>query len=413
MTATMPDRVATLDIVRGVAVMGILAMNIVSFAMPPAAYLNPLAYGLESGSDMASFAFNFLLLDGRMRGLFSFLFGASLLLAIRRTPAESATGVTYRRLLWLLLFGCIHFYLIWYGDILIGYALVGMVAFAFRNLPTKQLVGWGIALLLLQFLIFLAMTLGTYATAAELAGPDPSPAARATWESISRDVGVPAAERLQETLQLYRGDWWSLAEHQLRDKTAYPFIMTFVFGWETLAYMLFGMAALKSGFLTGEWERRAYRRTALLCLAIGGAAYLILLGLLFRDGFSVPAIFAWSFTATVPFRPVMVVGYAALIILATARGGGLVDRIAAAGRMAFTNYLGTSILMTGLFYGWGFGLFGQLSRVELWLPVLGTWALMLLWSKPWLERFRHGPLEWLWRSLARGRIEPFRKLAAA
>jgi uncharacterized protein len=393
--------------------MGILAMNIVSFAMPPAAYLNPLAYGLESGLDMASFAFNFLLLDGRMRGLFSFLFGASLLLVIKRTPAERAMAVTYRRLLWLLLFGCIHFYLIWYGDILIGYALVGMVAFAFRNLPTERLVGWGAALLLVQLLIFLAMTLGTYATAAELAGPDASPAARATWESISRDVGVPSPERLQETLQLYRGDWWTLAEHQLRDKTAYPFIMSFVFGWETLAYMLFGMAALKSGFLSGEWDRSAYLRTAGLCLAVGGAAYLVLLGLLLQADFSVPAIFAWSFTATVPFRPIMVVGYAALIILATAGGGGFVDRLAAAGRMAFTNYLGTSILMTALFYGWGLGMFGQMARAELWLPVLGTWVLILLWSKPWLERFRYGPLEWLWRSLARGRIEPLRRLASA
>ncbi|MDQ4086972.1 MAG: DUF418 domain-containing protein, partial [Pseudomonadota bacterium] len=91
----------------------------------------------------------------------------------------------------------------------------------------------------------------------------------------------------------------------------------------------------------------------------------------------------------------------------------LVERIGAAGRAAFTNYLGTSILMTTLFYGYGLGLFGSMSRVELWLVVLPTWALMLLWSKPWLDRFRYGPLEWLWRSLARGRLEPIRRALPA
>ena len=105
----------------------------------------------------------------------------------------------------------------------------------------------------------------------------------------------------------------------------------------------------------------------------------------------------------------MILGYAALIILLTRRGGWLVDRIAAAGRAAFTNYLGASILMTGLFYGWGLGWFGSLSRVELWLVVITMWALMLAWSKPWLDRFAYGPFEWLWRSLARWKIQPMRK----
>jgi uncharacterized protein len=107
----------------------------------------------------------------------------------------------------------------------------------------------------------------------------------------------------------------------------------------------------------------------------------------------------------------MVVATAALIIIATRRGGFLVDRIAAAGRAAFTNYLGTSLIMTSLFYGYGGGLFGHLSRVQLWLPVVAMWALMLLWSKPWLDRFQYGPFEWLWRSLARGALQPMRRIA--
>jgi uncharacterized protein len=109
----------------------------------------------------------------------------------------------------------------------------------------------------------------------------------------------------------------------------------------------------------------------------------------------------------------MVLATAALIILLTRRGGALVERIAAAGRTAFTNYLGTSILMTTLFYGYGGGFYGSLSRAELWIPVLAIWALMLLWSKHWLDRFDYGPLEWLWRSLSRGSLQPMRKAAAA
>jgi uncharacterized protein len=109
----------------------------------------------------------------------------------------------------------------------------------------------------------------------------------------------------------------------------------------------------------------------------------------------------------------MVVAYAALIIDLTRNGGWLVDRIAAAGRAAFTNYLGTSVLMTGLFYGWGLGLYGSIGRIELWLVVIAMWVVMLAWSKPWLDRFRYGPFEWLWRSLARWQFQPMRKRVAA
>lgn len=413
MSSADQDRIATLDIVRGVAVMGILAMNVTSFAMPMAAYFNPRAYGTESAADLWSYALSFVLVDGKMRGLFSLLFGASLLLVIQRAPAESAASVTYRRLFWLLVFGCIHFYLVWFGDILIGYALIGMVAYLFRNRPPTKLIGWAVALLALQTLIFAGMSVATYSIAAEVAAPNASAQTLRTWEGISRDVGIPTPERLKETLELYRSGWWTITVHQFDEKTIYPFVMALVFGWETLGYMLLGMAAFKSGFLTGAWERRLYVRTALICLAIAVPLYLLLLWLLFREDFSVPAIFAWSFAATVPVRPLMVIAYAALIIVLTASSGALVGRIAAAGRMAFTNYLATSILMTFLFYGWGLGLFGELNRTELWLPVLGMWALMLLWSKPWLERYRYGPLEWAWRSLARGRVEPMRLPAAA
>src|SRR5688572_30159749 len=156
MTAARPKRIATLDIVRGVAVMGILAMNIVGFAMPDQAYLNPRAYGTQSNLDLFSWAFSFVLIDGKMRGLFSFLFGASMLLVIQRAKAngESEVRVHFSRMLWLLLFGYLHFYFIWYGDILTGYATLGMVAWFFRDQPERTLLKWGTILIGVQFALF-------------------------------------------------------------------------------------------------------------------------------------------------------------------------------------------------------------------------------------------------------------------
>lgn len=411
MATTSPRRIYTLDIVRGVAVMGILAMNIVAFSMPFQAYQNPLAYGVESAVDLASWAFSFIFVDGKMRGLFSFLFGASMLLVIQLADAkgESARSVTFHRQLWLLLFGYLHFTLIWFGDILVGYALIGMLAWHFRNLPSRKLLVWGVGLLMVQFAAFFGMALHADSLQQAVSGPNPSAAALEAWSRMGGKLAIPGAVALHDDLALHLGPWSALAWHQISEELVSPLIFTAAFGWETLAYMLFGMAALKSGFLTGEWSDQRYRKTVLAGVAVAVPAYAILAALIFADNFDVVSIFYYGFAATVPFRPPLILAYAALIILLTRRGGWLVDRIAAAGRTAFTNYLGTSILMTALFYGWGFGWYGSLSRAELWLVVLPMWALMLAWSKPWLDRFAYGPFEWLWRSLARWKAQPMRK----
>ena len=411
MATTSAQRIETLDIVRGVAVMGILAMNIVGFAMPFPAYFNPFAYGSQSTLDIAAYAFNFVLIDGKMRGLFSFLFGASMLLVIQlaERKGQSPAAVTFSRQFWLLVFGLIHFYLIWFGDILVGYALAGMVAYFFRDRGVKSLVGWGIALVLLQFAIMAASAAYAQSLAAAMAAPSPSAETIKEWNDFAADFAAPSAAKLQEMMALYLGPWTGIVREQVTEHLWEPLIYSLLFGPETLAYMLFGMAALKSGFLTGEWSERRYERVALIGFAITIPAYAVICWLLFDDGFTVPGIFTWYMTATIPFRPVMVVAYAALIILLTDQGGWLVDRIAAAGRAAFTNYLGTSIVMTFVFYGWGLGLYGTLGRAELWLVVVAMWVLMLAWSKPWLDRFAYGPLEWLWRSLSRWKVQPMRK----
>ncbi|WP_300973768.1 DUF418 domain-containing protein [Sphingomonas sp. LHG3406-1] len=407
MTIQTGERFATLDIVRGIAVMGILAMNILAFADVPAAYFNPLAQTVTARTgDLLAYAGQFLLFDGKMRGLFSFLFGASLLLL----SEKMTTGLVRRRLFWLLMFGAIHFYLIWWGDILIGYALIGFLALAFRNASPRALIITAVVLIAIQFAIFLAMTGYALTLQTAINAGTASADELKAWEEMTRDTILPSDAHRATVIALYSGSWAEIAHHQLTEKTFFPLAGLFAFGWETLAYMLLGMASLKSGLLTGAWENRRYAKWALVTLAIALPIYLVALRFLFRSEWAAPAVFLWGFAATVPARPLMVVGIACLIILVTRRGGALVERIAAAGRAAFSNYLGTSIVMTGIFYGWGAGLYARLGRVELLLVVLAAWALMLLWSRPWLERFRYGPLEWAWRSLTYWRLEPMRRL---
>jgi uncharacterized protein len=400
-------RIVTLDILRGFAVMGILAMNIVAFAMPFQAYMNPAAFGAEGPADYASWAFNFIFIDGKMRGLFSFLFGASMLLVIERAAASGASParIHYSRMIWLLAFGLIHFYFIWFGDILAGYAQIGMIAYLFHRLTPQVLVRWGIGLVVVQTILFSAMAAGTFHLSANAADP----ASLRDFQAIQSQLGPVVGQQLIDKLGMFRGAYEGIMGYRLFEHTAQPFASTLMYGWETLAYFLFGMALLKTGFFRGEWEPARYRRTMLIGFGIGIPAYAALAFILFRDGFSVPMIVACAMAATTPFRPLMVLAIASLIILATRRGGAVVERVAAAGRAAFTNYLGTSILMTTLFYGYGIGLYGTMSRIELWLVVIAMWALMLVWSKPWLEHFRYGPFEWLWRSLSRFELQPMRK----
>jgi len=401
---TGSGRVVTLDLLRGVAVMGILAINIVAFALPLDAYLNPRAFGLESDADLLSWAASFVLIEGKMRGLFSLLFGASMLLVIERAEeaGEPSARVHFRRMGWLLLFGLVHYYFIWHGDILSLYAAIGLVAWFLHGSAPRALVRLATALIVLQFLLFAMLALpGT----GLLAGP------QAATASGQPSAGPAIAARAAEALALYRGSYGGIVHHQFTDGLDGPLVAILMNGAETLGYMLLGMAALKSGFITGSWSVRRYRQ-----IAAGGFAFGIPLGLLLALGliheqFSNPAIISLNLAATTLLRPIMIFATIAVIILATRRSGALTDRIAATGRAAFSNYLGTSILMTGLFYGHGLGLFGKLTRAELWLVVLPTCMLMLLWSKPWLERYRYGPFEWLWRSLARGQPQPMRKRA--
>ena len=184
----------------------------------------------------------------------------------------------------------------------------------------------------------------------------------------------------------------------------------FTFG-ETFPLMLIGMALYRSGFFSGAWPRRRLWQLAGGGLALGLIPTLLVLGWVWPRHFPIQAMTAATFFWTALPHLTMALAYAALLMLAAPRllQTRLGQRIEAAGRMAFSNYLGTTLVMTAIFYGWGLGLIGTVGAAGQLLSVALGWALMLAWSKPWLARFRQGPLEWLWRSLTEGRRLAFRR----
>lgn len=403
------NRLVTLDALRGFAVMGILAMNIVAFAMPEMAYVSPKAYGGETAADIAAWALGFLLFDGKMRGLFSILFGASMLLIVDRAAAsgQNPRSVHYRRMAWLAIFGLCHYFFIWWGDILFLYAAVGCVAFRFRAWEARRLIKWAIALVTLGT-VLTSLFFGAQLAVGNAADNPASPMAEAGREVRAEYARIDG--EVAEELALYRGPYLPILGARL-DAAVNPFIGVLMTILETLPLMMLGMALFRNGFLTGVWEAAAYRRTALRWLPPGVLLTLLVGWVQWRAGFdylvAVNAFMAWAG----PGRLMMTIAYAALLVLLIkgAAGAPWLARVAATGRMAFSNYLGTSIVMTTIFYGYGTGLFGDVDRWTLYLFCIGMWAVMLLWSKPWLDRFRYGPLEWLWRSFARGRLQVMRQ----
>jgi uncharacterized protein len=410
MATTSPDRIQSLDLIRGVAVMGILSVNIVGMGLFDGAYEYPPSTGFGHVGDRIMWALNFLVVDGRFRALFSILFGASIVLVIERGIAAGRKSwqVHYPRMIVLLGFGLAHFYVLWWGDILANYALVGMIAFVFWRLPPKWLLlASGTA-----FVAFYGMMLyfGTQQLSKFEAKAAPMASAADQAFIAEKFKGLhPSPQDLAEA----KAEHASIPAHMkamTAPKTRWrPFRSVPNYGLETIGFMLLGMAGYKSGFLTGAWSRRRYAQVA--GALVGGS--LLLYGYatwrILRADFDPFTYFPWDQIYLSWFHPIAALGYAALIMLLLSGRGAVSERVAAVGRAAFTNYLGSTLIGTVLFFGFGLGLFGELSRGQVWLIVPVVWALMLLWSKPWLDRYRYGPFEWAWRSLSRWRWEPMRR----
>jgi len=408
-------RLHTLDGLRGAAVLGILLMNVNAFAMPPEAYGNPANYGPRHWPDTLLWWVEFVAFDGKLRAIFSALFGASLLLVAERAEAagRAAGRVGLVRLGTLAGFGLLHGILLWAGDILLLYAVVGMLALPLRRLPVDRLLVLAGLLAVLQFAVAAANyhELDVLRLAAQR--PQAAAADVAAWRDALGWLGPPAPGALARDLALHRGPWTALAAARAAELPGLFAAELLFDGPETLGLMLLGMAGLRSGFLGGAWRRDAYDRTArwlylaaLPPLAAAG-------GWLVVRGFP-PLATAAAIDLALPLRWMVAAAHSALIVgWLTGPLTPVKRRLIAAGRMAFSNYLGTSLVMAALFDGWGLGLYGRIERWLLLPFVFAAWALMLAWSRPWLARHAHGPLEWLWRSLAAGRPARWRRSAIA
>ena len=409
MATTAPDRILALDVIRGVGVMGIFSVNVIGFAMIESAYFNPAAYGGHSGANLALWAANMVVIDGKMRSLFSILFGASMLLVIERAERSGRSGwwTHFRRMAVLLGFGLVHYYFIWFGDILTLYAVSGLIAFACRRMEPEKLIALGAALLAANMVLFALFLHGQYLADIAAHAPDASANTIRAWNEGMGSL-MPSAAEIARDKALHLGTYAGYVARNLTHWTSLfndnlPFIL------DTVGLMLLGMAGFKSGFLTGEWSDSSYRRLAIPALAAGALAGIATIAYDIASGFYVVGMMSAFIVAETPFITLMAFGYAALIVLLSRRNGPLTQRIAAAGRCAFTNYLGTSIIASLVFYGWGLGLYGSVSRWQAWLLAPVVWAIMVLWSKPWLDRFHYGPFEWAWRSLSRWKLQPMRK----
>ncbi|MCP1470623.1 uncharacterized protein J3E64_002311 [Sphingobium sp. OAS761] len=397
---TTAYRNPAMDVLRGCAVMGILWMNITAFALPQNAYFNPAVSGSLSAGDILFWAIGLLLFDGKMRGLFALLFGASMLLLIDREEMAGRDGRRAQivRAGWLFVIGCAHYFLLWWGDILRVYAVAGLIALLFVQLDPLDLVKRAFLCFLLQFLILAAFVASLY-----LWGHDTGGTAHDGFARFMAALSSPDAATNQREIALYRGGFGGILGEKL---LAIPgdWLWGFLFNaFETLGFMLLGMAMLKSGFLSGGWDREEYRRTARHGFAIGLIAMTTMASWVVLSGFAPLTTYGVALAWSLPFRIPLTVAWASLILwlFLRYREHPLVARLAATGRLTLSNYLGTSLIMTTIFYGWGLGNFGHVRPALLPMFVLPAWSIMLLWSPWWTARFGQGPAERLWRALAR------------
>ena len=425
---TAAERVASVDVLRGVALLGILAMNIVAFAWPFPVYENPTLAPGYTGSDLGAWLFNEFIFSGKMMSTFSMLFGAGLVLMAGRLEARgtSLRGVYYRRVLWLLAFGLVHAYLIWAGDILYDYAVCGLLLYPLRRKSPRTLIALGTAGILLSAVV--ALGAGAFFGWLQREAPRVEAAKKAgravservawvpeTWRGIQKEMR-PTAEVIRKEIRTYRGGYAGIVKSRAKEvffMQTVGFLMFIL--WGTAGRMLLGMGLMKLGVFAAERSDRFYGRLALCGYGVGlpltalGAGHLVQHRWDMIDSMACGQVL--SYLGTVP----MALGHAAVVMLIY-RAGWLPDltrRLAAVGRMALSNYLAHSLVCTTLFYGYGFGLFGHIGRVWLFAVVLAIWAAQLWYSPIWLESFRFGPAEWLWRSLTYGKPQPMRQPVVA
>lgn len=393
-------RIESLDVLRGFALLGILVMNIQSFGMPSAAYTFPNLYGSMEGLNGLTWYVGHLFFDLKFMAMFSMLFGAGIVLMSQRRDAEGrpSFGLHYRRMCWLLLFGLVHAYMIWQGDILVPYALTGMVVYWLRQWAPGAQVLLGVLLLMISAAFQTMVGVMDMASIGML-------------DQFTESMGMTSAE-IEFELAAFRGGY--LEQMPVRAQQALGFqlfIFPIMLFWRVAGLMLLGMALFKWSVLSGSRSSRFYVGMAAVCAFVGlslvamGAWYVTA-----RD-FAFGAVLGFGGFPNWFGSVVVALMWIALVMLLCRADGfhRIKQSLAAYGRMAFTNYIGQSVLATLFFYGHGLGYFGYLSRVQLVGVVVVIWAIQIPLSILWLKRFKMGPLEWLWRSGVYMRLQPMRR----
>lgn len=394
------DRMFSLDLVRGFAVLGILAVNAMTFAHPYQVVSNPVMQpGGFEGDAVLGWQVMHVFFQDKMRTLFSMLFGVSIFLIGGERSDKPRGRLLRSRLFWLAIFGALHGAAFWFGDILLLYAWTGLFVMLARSWSARRLLIVGVILNLVCSALYVGMMSALrYAPAEALTQAkegsgwlaDPS-AVQALYERFQGG----ALESTQSAFQ----NWLSVA----------PMMLIF-FLPATAALMLIGMGLFKAGYFAGRSPTWVY----LLFIALGAGALWLIWG---ETQATIAGGFDFFDMSTKPVNsflaPFASLGYAAILILLGRFGARLLlHPLASAGRMAFTNYLTQTLIMTTLFYGGrGLGWYGEYGWPEMWTVVGAVWLLQLIWSPLWLSRFSMGPLEWLWRCLTYRRWVPISKAA--
>lgn len=423
------SRLGSLDTLRGFAVLGILLLNILAFGLPNV-YENPTSYGDLAGANYWSWLTTSIFFEGTMRGLFTLLFGAGVLLftsKLERAGVPDSADLHVRRMLWLIVFGLVNSnLLLWEGDILFEYGLVGLVLYAFRKAQPRTMIALAIVLLATQPIRGKIESDGLAALRTEAqqvahkqqAGQSLSIKDKDTlkeWEEVESDLKPPSS-KVNEQVETMRGGWLGIF-NEVTDSARYM-RTTFLYKWgflESLGTMLLGAALFSWGALQGRWSIGRYALLAILGYGIGLTVNLLEVRAIVNSGFDSIVIHRTWFETYEFGRVPMTLGHLGLVLMLWKSGwlSAPLRVLAATGRMAFTNYLMQSLICTMVFTGLGFGLYGQLQRYQLYYVVAAIWAVQLIWSPLWLRYFRYGPLEWLWRSLTYRKMQLLRRAAGA
>jgi uncharacterized protein len=417
---TQRERIPTIDVVRGVALMGILLMNIAAFSGPFEMYVNPLVVGHHRTYNLVAWTIRWVLFEGKMRAAFSMLFGAGVILLTERAERRGSRNIAdifLRRNMWLVLFGVLHFYFIWFGDILYAYGLTALLfLYPCRHVRFRNLLIAGAAVLLI------GVGTDAYFAVDGIRERNQGQAAQALTNSGKKltqqqqdalkkwnDTLEKRKKDREDDLKAMRGSYLAQLKWRAQWGPRVQAMFYYKFGFtDVLGMMLIGMGLYRMGFLTGALSYRIYGWVIacgyLLSLPINGFESWGLI----RDNFQQES--AWW----VLYQLGRVTGAAAnvALVVVIAKAGlvpWLTRRIAAVGQTALSNYLLTSIGCSLLFNGFGAGLYGKLEYYQLYAIVAVVWALNLTLSPIWLRYYQFGPMEWVWRSLTYWRRQPMKR----